>query len=395
MDESVVIKLTGRIDTNNAKEIEQYIYHMREQSDLNYVVFDMDNLDYISSAGLRILLAFAKKEKNKIKMINMSSTVYEIFQTTGFSEIFDVQKKVRYISTQECKMIGMGGHGKVYRLDDETIVKVYTDGTDYETVQKEKTYAQKAFLAGIPTAIPFDVVRCDEGYGMVFELIDSSILGVQIAKDPQNLDRYARQYTDLLQLLHQTEADVNEYTNIKDEYLKRADILEVEMTKKEKEKMIRLIEAIPDRKTMVHGDFHAGNVMVRDGELMIIDISDISYGHPLFDIGGMYTTHVLASYNEGLTERIARLSPELTRALWDKTIRCYFNTEDSNQVKDISQKLSDFSWLRSFSVNATSSRNLTPEYRKAVIDALKPKLFLVIDKLTESIMSMNPKQIIW
>jgi hypothetical protein len=55
-------------------------------------------------------------------------------------------------------VLGAGGHGKVLRLNDDTIVKLYYAGDSLEDIKREQSYAKKAFVMGIPTAIPFDIV---------------------------------------------------------------------------------------------------------------------------------------------------------------------------------------------------------------------------------------------
>ena len=72
-------------------------------------------------------------------------------------------------------MIGEGANGKVYRVDRDTIVKVYRKPDAIQEIQRERELARTAFVAGVPTAIPYDVVRIREGgYGSVFELLDAT-----------------------------------------------------------------------------------------------------------------------------------------------------------------------------------------------------------------------------
>ena len=54
-------------------------------------------------------------------------------------------------------------------------------------------------------------------------------------------------------------------------------------SKEEMDQLLKLLESIPDRNTLVHGDYHPNNIMVNDGELIMIDLGDFSIGHPVFD----------------------------------------------------------------------------------------------------------------
>lgn len=86
-----VVKPAGRLDTVTAPELEREIQAII--SELSELVFDFADLEYISSAGLRVLLAAQKAMKAKGEMIvrNVNDTVLEIFEVTGFSDILTIQ----------------------------------------------------------------------------------------------------------------------------------------------------------------------------------------------------------------------------------------------------------------------------------------------------------------
>ena len=83
--------LTGRVDTTTAPALEQEI-----KSSINGIAdltLDMKNLDYISSAGLRVLLAAQKimNKQGKMTILNVNETVMEIFEVTGFIDILTIE----------------------------------------------------------------------------------------------------------------------------------------------------------------------------------------------------------------------------------------------------------------------------------------------------------------
>lgn len=86
-----VVKPAGRLDTVTAPELEREIQAIIPE--LSELVFDFADLEYISSAGLRVLLAAQKAMKAKGEMIvrNVNDTVLEIFEVTGFSDILTIQ----------------------------------------------------------------------------------------------------------------------------------------------------------------------------------------------------------------------------------------------------------------------------------------------------------------
>ena len=140
----LTINLSGRIDSNNAEEIESEISSQLAKFSGETPIFDAENLSYISSAGLRVLLKFRKMSGGKLDVINASDDVYNIFEVTGFTELFNVRKKLREISVEGCPIIGEGHFSVVYRLDSDTVAKVFNKfPTTLGRSQQEKhSYAE-------------------------------------------------------------------------------------------------------------------------------------------------------------------------------------------------------------------------------------------------------------
>ena len=85
------VRINGRIDTTTAPQLEA---ELRESCpDVESVVLDFADVDYISSAGLRVLLSVQKlmSKHGGMKLINVSDDIMEIFEVTGFSEILTIE----------------------------------------------------------------------------------------------------------------------------------------------------------------------------------------------------------------------------------------------------------------------------------------------------------------
>ena len=119
-----VVDLTGRVTSANAASVEQEINDALGDYAGKALTLDLGELEYISSAGLRVLLRLRKRFAG-MEMVNVSTDVYEIFEMTGFTEMMPISKAYRRISVDGCEVIGQGANGKVYRIDPDTIVKVY------------------------------------------------------------------------------------------------------------------------------------------------------------------------------------------------------------------------------------------------------------------------------
>ncbi|MDO4735390.1 MAG: STAS domain-containing protein [Lachnospiraceae bacterium] len=86
------LKVEGRLDTTTAPELEEVIVAGIEG--VKELVFDFEALDYISSAGLRVLLSAQKimNKQGEMKVIGVNDTIMEIFEVTGFSDILTIDK---------------------------------------------------------------------------------------------------------------------------------------------------------------------------------------------------------------------------------------------------------------------------------------------------------------
>ena len=79
----------GRLDTTTAPEFEAFLNENREGA--SSVVLDCEKLVYISSAGLRVLLAAQKKMTGSMKLINVCELVMEVFEMTGFADVLVIE----------------------------------------------------------------------------------------------------------------------------------------------------------------------------------------------------------------------------------------------------------------------------------------------------------------
>ena len=89
--DEVVIELVGRLDTNTAPALDKTIGE--DIQDSENLVLDLKGLEYISSAGLRVLLAAqTKMQKNgSLKITNVCAEIMDVFEMTGFSDILTIE----------------------------------------------------------------------------------------------------------------------------------------------------------------------------------------------------------------------------------------------------------------------------------------------------------------
>ena len=85
---NIVLKVSGRVDTSNSNQLEEATKDIKEDE---FLVLDFQDLEYLSSVGLRILLSLKKRLKDNIKIININAFIKEVFEMTGFSDIFTIE----------------------------------------------------------------------------------------------------------------------------------------------------------------------------------------------------------------------------------------------------------------------------------------------------------------
>lgn len=334
-----LVKVQGSVDSSNASQFEQELITVISGDKLT---IDAEDLTYISSAGLRVLLKAKKALGAEILMINVSSEVFEILDMTGFTQILTVRKAIRQISVEGLSEIGHGQTASVYRLDADTIVKVFREGIDFGMVQNEISKAKVAFMHGIPTAISYDVVKVDQRYGVVYELLNARDLADCMKDDPEHMEEYIRMFADLIRELHATEVTADHFVSSRATTLGALPYMKGRILNEEEyEKIKAIIENIPDRRTFIHGDCHMGNVMLQGKELMFIDLSCAGCGHPIFDLMSMYLT---AACHQG--ELLSSYTKEEAYHIWKIFLSAYLQTEDEALLAKAEEQVAAFSSAR-------------------------------------------------
>ncbi len=327
---TLTVYLSGRIDSANAESVGEEIGKILTDNAGTFEnpVFDADELAYISSAGLRMVLKYRKMYAT-LRIINASSEVYDIFDMTGFTEMINIEKAYRRLSVEGCEEIGQGANGKVYRLDDETIIKVYRNPDSLPDIKRERELARTAFVLGIPTAIPYDVVRVGDGYGSVFELIRAHSFSKQIASNPDNWQNYMPPFVDLLKRIHSTDVHDVDIPSMKEVAVGWVRFLADYLPKEQYDKLLSLVEAVPEDSHMLHGDYHTKNVMTQGDEILLIDMDTLCTGNPVFEFGSIFLAFDGYSENDpAIIEKFHGFSRDIGVGIWNKTLELYFGTTD-------------------------------------------------------------------
>lgn len=330
--DSITFMPCGRIDSNTVMNFSNAISSNLGEGSKSAIIFDCKDLDYISSAGLRVLLSLKKKEKAVVKLINVHGEVNDILEVTGFSQIFDVSRGVREISGENITLLAKNEDMSLYRMDSDKILKLYKNGTDFETVENELKYSKAALFSGVPTLISYDNVIFKGQYGIVYEMPNSkTVADVIDFKGLSSLARYAEEMGKALKMIHSCEPEEGILPKTSKIFTMRALKMNKYFHEKELEKLRTLISIIPDDNKFIYGDYHAGNVFLQGDEIILIDMSRASCGNPIFDLARTYMIYV--SEANLFAKRLTGLDTIQAKKFWDIFIRAYLGSDDEAFIK--------------------------------------------------------------
>ena len=372
------VAIDGRIDATNATAAEELIFSIRKENEGKHTVIDADALEYISSAGLRILLKL-KKEEPKLAIINVAHDVYEILEMTGFTDMITVEKAYKRMSVDGCEFIAKGANGAVYRYDDETIIKTYYSKDALPEIKQERESARRAFILGINTAIPYGIVRVGDGYGTVTELLNAVNVTKLLCDDPVNIEKAVDYYVDLLKSIHAVVAEDGDFPDMRETALDWADFVSKYIPEAQGSKLRAMVAALPKQNNLMHGDYHTNNIMIQNGEPLLIDLDTLCVGHPIFELGSMYNAFLgFSELDHSVILSFMGYDRNTSERFWNMSLKKYLGTDDEAVCKDVENKARVIGYTR---LLRRSVRRSDEEGAQEKIAHYKKQLIDVIDKV--------------
>jgi uncharacterized protein (TIGR02172 family) len=376
------LALEGRIDASNAVLAEEKIFNIKNDNAGKHIVIDADKLEYISSAGLRVILRL-RKEEPKLAIINVAVDVYEVFDMTGFTDMVTIEKAYQRMSVDGCEVIAKGANGAVYRYDDETILKVYFAKDSLPGIKQERENARRAFVLGINTAIPYGIVRVGDGYGTVTELLNAVSVTKLIRANPDDLTEAVNYYVDMLKNIHAIEVEDGFVPDIRESVLAGIDSVEGYLPEDQVNKLRALIEAVPKQNTLLHGDYHTNNIMIQNGEPLLIDLDTLCMGHAIFELGAMFSAFIgYAEFDHQNAMDFFGFSFETSEKFWELSLQKYLGSADEEYCRTVAEKAMVIGYLRILRRSIRRFKDAESPARIARCQEMLAKLLAKIDTLT-------------
>ncbi len=376
--ETVMVSLRGRIDSNVAAAVEQEISAQLAGKAGAPVVLDAASLQYISSAGLRVILRLRKANQD-MRIINVSPEVYDILDMTGFTEMMPVEKAYREVSVEGCEEIGRGANGTIYRIDQDNVVKVYNNADALAEIQHEREVAKLALILGIPTAISYDVVRVGESYGSVFELLNAASFSSILAKEPEKLDWCVKEYVDMLRKIHGTLVPAGKLPDMRDTVISWAEFMRDYLPEAAGGKLLALTQAVPHDDHMIHGDYHTKNLELQNDEVLLIDMDTLAVGHPIFELASMYNAFIgFSELDHEVVRKFQGFDFETSTAFWRKSLAAYLGTTNERKNREVEDKARIIGYTRLIR-RSIRRGGLETEAGRAEIEYWKKNLLELLD----------------
>jgi len=343
----VTLFLEGHLDTASAALASTEINGQLDAcGDIHALTCDIAGITFLSSSGLRLLLGLKKRSKD-FRIVEAQPDIYHVLEMTGFTQMMTVERSLRRLSIEGCELIGRGGVGLVYRINEDTIIKVFRAGTTFADVQHEIQMSKETFILGMPTPISYDIVRVGDQYGLVYELLQADTLSACICREPDRIDFFAHQYADLFRQMHSIQvpsgSGIHEAVQLEEAAVRHIgryfDTPSIDL-------LLRIVHTIPKSNRLLHGDLQTKNVMMQNGEPMLIDMGEVSYGHPLLDLAHSYSAMVTLV---GDYESIVGLPRAYATDVWHRMINYYFAGEPQDLIDHRIAQIQALSCVRNFS----------------------------------------------
>ena len=140
-----------------------------------------------------------------------------------------------------------------------------------------------------------------------------------------------------------------------------------------------LIEAVPKCNTLLHGDYHTNNVMIQNGEPLLIDMDTLCMGHPVFELGSMFNAFV--GYSEMDHQNLMDFygySYETAGRFWKMALKQYLGSDDEAYCRSIEEKAMVVGYTR---ILRRSVRRPNEKGSAETIANCKEKLAMLLSKV--------------
>lgn len=351
-NELITVWLPERIDSSNADEVEAKLYEISELNPGKSLSLNAENMEYISSAGLRLLLKFQKAGLLE-NLGNVSQNVYSILDNTGFIGIINVNRLAASYEYDHNALIGCDSFGKLYKADKENVIRVYDSHVDPSDIEMGFECAKVMMNSPVSCAIPFDMVTTSNGKGCLYSVEDFMSVSTLITKQSDADEFRVKAINKIVKQLNL----VHGVTELSDCVPRETDRLPELIYKnlnafseEEKEKICHIVRKISRGNKVILENVNERTILISYKEPVLVDFSLLRFGNPLFEIAGFYRNVYEFS---SLLEVTDKAEIEHT---WQMFLSKYLGTDDKGTIENYDYAAKCFAALMSSASGALSEK---------------------------------------
>ena len=202
--------------------------------------------------------------------------------------------------TDQWVLLGKGKSSQVFRISEGQIIKVYHAAVSEDMIQREMAAATLAASHRLPTVAPSSRTSVDGLPALIYPEISGTSLTATIRKKPYRASALLGQMADLLAAIHDRPANGLRTVNS----VLETDINYGPASASLKEAACHYLGQLPQSDRLLHGDFHIDNIIMRDGQPVILDWAKAAVGDPAAD---MVRAEMLMRFGEGPADPVTAL----------------------------------------------------------------------------------------
>lgn len=255
----------------------------------------------------------------------------------------------REIDLNEWTLFSARRNSKNYHNADKTQhLKVVTHSAHY-SAEEEFERAMLVYNAGIVTPKPLELVSCDGNIGIIYEYIQGkkSILRA-VTENPDSMEENMIRWAKVYRKFHDTPCDTNKFPDFQAKVLELLDEPNG-FTRKQKEYLVNFLKNEEPRETFILGDSNPSNFIFVGDKDYIIDLSECSYGNPMFDFGEYYCTvfgkNLILNY---AAKKVLKTDLNELKRGWPFFLKAYYGTDDEAFLDEMTKKIRVYAVIMRF-----------------------------------------------
>ena len=240
-------------------------------------------------------------------------------------------------------LVDTGRSACVYDMGNGILLKQFRESVPYRTAWEELTRTRTAHACGLPVPEVYDVIRSDDGYGLLMKQLPGVNLEALLRRHPQDRLLLIDRFAGAVKALHRTVISDDGFPDAVEVSLALCEQISDRFCSDSERKQIRTIfQRLPRTETFIHGDCHPGNAMWNDGIIQFLDLPFAGKGHPVFDLLGVYSHYVfLPSFEtEEAYFSAAGMTKKDAAALYERFLETSYAEADSRALSQIRE------WIR-------------------------------------------------